>query len=157
MGERRRGGLPDLVVLKVLERDFVEPFKLLEQVALDGEDDGGAVEPDGVLGGVHADDVPRELEDSFGFLILGHDGAEVGHGLAVLVRVGNGCKGVRAAVVLGNGNDVFPLLGVAVFAHRGGCQNRMRSVNSSWTFLLWVALLPRIFNNTKARYRLGLS
>lgn len=109
----------------MLEGDLVEPFELLEQVALDGEDDGGAVEPDGVVRGVHADDVPRELEDSFRFLVLGHDGAEVGHGLAVLFRVGNGCEGVWAAIVLRNGYDVFPFLGVAIFAHRDGCQVRM--------------------------------
>lgn len=126
--------VPDLVVLEVLERNLVEPVKLLEQVALDGEDDGGAVEPHGVVGGVHADDVPGELEDSFGFLVLGHDGAEVGHGLAVLFRVGNRCEGVWAAVVLRNGNDIFPLFGVAVFTHGGGCQVRTRLGNSSEMF-----------------------
>lgn len=124
-------GVPDLVVLEVLERDLVEPFELLEQVALDGEDDGGAVEPDGVVGRVHANDVAGELEDSFGSLVLGHDGAEVGHGLAVLFRVGNGCEGVWAAVVLRNGNDVFPFLGVTIITHCGGCQVRMGLGNSS--------------------------
>jgi len=118
----------------VLERDLVQPFELLEQVALDGEDDGGAVEPDGVVGGVHADDVPGELEGSFGFLVLGHDGAEVGHGLAILFRVSNRCEGVWAAVILRNGNDVFPLFGVAVFAHCGGCQLPTRSGSSSEVF-----------------------
>lgn len=118
----------------MLEGDLVQPFELLEQVALDGEDDGGAVEPDGVVGGVHADDVPGELEGSCGFLILGHDGAEVGHGLAVLFRVSNRCEGVWAAIVLRNGNDIFPFFGVAVVTHGGGCQVRTRLGNSSEVF-----------------------
>ena len=101
----------------MLEGDFVQPFQFLEQVALDGEDDGGAVEPDCIMCRIHLDDVRCQTEDPLRLLVVCHDGSKIGHGFAVLLSVGNGCKRVWASVVLGDGDDIFPLFGVGVFSH----------------------------------------
>ena len=121
-------GIPDLIVLEVLEGDFVEPFQFLEQVALDSENDGGAVEPDSIMSRIHLNDIRCKAEDPLRLFIVCHDGSKVGHGFAVLFCVGNSCKRVWASVVLGNGNDVFPLFGVGVFTHLAAkYQNAMSS------------------------------
>lgn len=75
--------------------------------------------PDGIMGGVHADDILREREDSSGFLVFGHDGAQVRHGLAVVLGVCDCGERVGPAVILSDGNDVGPTLRVGVDAHCG--------------------------------------
>lgn len=67
--------------------------------------------------GVQADDVFSETKDSLRFLVVGHYGAEVGHGFAVFFGVGDSCEGIGAAVILGDGDDVVPFWQVGVFAH----------------------------------------
>lgn len=69
---------------------------------------------------VHADDILSQRKDSGRLFIFGHNGAEVRHGLAVVLSVGNGCQGVGAAVILGNGDDVGPFFRVGIDAHCGG-------------------------------------
>ncbi len=64
--------------------------------------------PNCVMCRIHIDNVRGELEHSFGFLVPGHDGSEVGHGLAIVVRVCDGGEGVRTAVILGYRDNVGP-------------------------------------------------
>jgi hypothetical protein len=65
-------------------------------------------EPDGVVGGVHIDDVFGKTKGSFTHLILGHDGAEVGHCFRVFVCVCDCGEGVGTAVILREGYNVVP-------------------------------------------------
>lgn len=74
--------------------------------------------PDSVVRGVHADDVLREAEHPLAELVLCHDGAQVAHGLAVLLRVCDGSERMQAAVILGKWLNVRPcLVVVVVFRH----------------------------------------
>jgi hypothetical protein len=66
-------------------------------------------EPHGVVGGVHVDDVFSETESSLAHLVLGHDGAQVGHCFRVFVCVCDRGEGVGAAVILREGHDVVPV------------------------------------------------
>lgn len=79
----------------------------------------GGVEwlPDGVVRGVHADDVLGEGEHALRVLVLRHHGSQVGHGFAVVFRVGDGCEGFGPAVVLRDRHDVRPVGRFGVFAH----------------------------------------
>lgn len=71
---------------------------------------------------IHRNNILGESQDSFRLLILGHDGPQIRHGLAVFVRVRDGSERVGPAVILGDGDDVGPIGGVGVGAHflRGG-------------------------------------
>ena len=73
--------------------------------------------PDSIMRRIHADDIFRKRQRSLRLLVAGHDGAKIGHGFAVFVRVGDFCKRVGAAVILWDGGDVRPFFGVVVFAH----------------------------------------
>lgn len=69
--------VPDLVVLEIVHGDAVEPFDLVQNGEVEGGDDFEAVEPDGVVGWVHADDALGEAERARGVFLCGHDGAKV--------------------------------------------------------------------------------
>lgn len=69
--------VPDLVVLEVVHGDAIEPLDLVQHGEVEGGDDFEAVEPDGVVGWVHADDALGETETTRGVLLCGHDGAKV--------------------------------------------------------------------------------
>lgn len=72
--------VPDLVVLEVVQGDVVEPLDFIRDGELEGGDDLEAVEPDGVVAWVHADDVLCEAEAARGVFLRSHDGAEVRDG-----------------------------------------------------------------------------
>jgi hypothetical protein len=57
---------------------------------------------------VHVDDVLRKRQSALAELVGRHERAQVAHGRAVLLGVGNGCKGMHATIVLGQGQDVGP-------------------------------------------------
>lgn len=42
---RIQGGQPDLVIFEVLQRDFIEPFELLQEIALQEEKDICSIQP----------------------------------------------------------------------------------------------------------------
>lgn len=65
-------------------------------------------EPDGVVSGVHIDDIFGETESSLAHLVFGHDSAEVGHCFRVFVCVCDCGEGVGTAVILREGHDVVP-------------------------------------------------
>lgn len=72
--------VPDLIVFEIGESYFVEPLDLVEDGKVELREDLEAVEPDGVVGGVHGDDEVGEAEAAGGVFLSGHDGAEVGDG-----------------------------------------------------------------------------
>ena len=59
---------------------------------------------------VHADDILSEIQHSLGFLVIGHDGAEVGHCFAVAFGICDCGEWVGTAVVLRDGDDVGPFV-----------------------------------------------
>lgn len=93
--EEEMSVVPDLVVLFVFKGHGVGPVDFgvdgfgegftgcgggrVGRGCVDGEEGGGAVEPDGVVGGVHFYDVLGEREDARGMFVVCHYGAEVGH------------------------------------------------------------------------------
>lgn len=122
--------VPDLVVLEVLEGGGVEPVELFAEVFTEGEHDLGAVQPvgvgsasdggvgftgvgdapDSVVGRVVVDDVLGQVQSAVAHLVLGHDGAQVAHGLFIFLWVCDGSQGVGAALVQRDGLDVLPLV-----------------------------------------------
>lgn len=56
--------VPDLVVFLVFEGDGVDPEELGGDGVGEGEEGGGAEEPDGVVGWVEGDDVFGEGQDT---------------------------------------------------------------------------------------------
>lgn len=54
--------VPDLVVLWVCDGDLVDPCELVPNRVFNGEDDGGTVEPDGVMRRVELNQVGSQIE-----------------------------------------------------------------------------------------------
>lgn len=75
--------------------------------------------PHRIMRRIHANDILRERKHSSGFLVFGHDRAQVRHGFAVVLAVCDGSEGIGSAVILGDGNDVGPILRVGIDAHGG--------------------------------------
>ena len=73
--------------------------------------------PDSVVRRVHADDVLSELQDPFRFLVVGYNCSKIVHCLAVLFCVCNSGKGIGPAIVLRDGDNIRPLLGICVSPH----------------------------------------
>jgi hypothetical protein len=57
---------------------------------------------------VHRNDVLSQAQNALTELVAGHDGAQVAHGLAVLVGIGYGSQRVQPALILGQRLDVCP-------------------------------------------------
>ena len=70
---------PDLVVLLVLESDFVHPFELFVDWNVEREYSGSSVEPYCVVGCIEGYDVLCEVEDSRGVFFSCHRGAKISH------------------------------------------------------------------------------
>jgi len=71
--------VPDLVVLLVFEGDLIYPLQFFWNGGLQGEESRGAIEPDGVVGGVEGDDVFGESEDAGAVFFCCHYCAEIAH------------------------------------------------------------------------------
>ena len=102
--------VPDLVVLQVLDAHRLQPAELGVDVLVQLLQDLGPVQPDGVVCRVHGDDVVRQVQAALRVFVDRHDGAQVGHGLAVFLGVGDGCEGGAGpgAFVERDGCDVGP-------------------------------------------------
>jgi hypothetical protein len=67
---------------------------------------------------VHVDNVLRQCQSALAELVGCHERAQIAHGRAVLLGIGNGRERMHAAIVLGQGQDIGPrrVFGV-VFRH----------------------------------------
>jgi hypothetical protein len=141
--------VPNLIVFLVVERLFIQKFDFRAEIRIQGEEDFGAVEPvtvsseifstegvgmlpDCVMRWIHLRDVLGDLQRSLTVLLLGHDGAEVGHCLRILFRVGN--LGQRPiAIVLWYRDEILP---VWIFLVHGDCD--------IWGSVVWGAMRTRV-------------
>ena len=53
--------MPDLVVFLVVEGYIIDPIQLFFDIRVESEDGGSSIEPNGVVGCVHGDDVFGEV------------------------------------------------------------------------------------------------
>lgn len=97
--------IPNLIILQTLPTNPLQPRQLLQYILALFPDNLGPVEPHGVVGWVHADDVFGEGEGALGVLVRGHHCAEIRHRGCVARAVGDGGEGWArtGAVVEGNG------------------------------------------------------